>query len=284
MAETQEKEFSLVSGLAAELTKGDLKLPSLPEVVIRIRNALAQPDFTIDELARLVTAEPLLVGTILRMANSFGSRRSGGVETTDLEIAISRIGAGMVQTAATTFALRQIRESAEFRGVQQLLAPEWTCASRTAATAYLVAHRSRRAKPDEALIVGLIHNIGRIYLLSRSPRYPELFAAPDQVAILLDSWHAGIAKAIVECWNLPAETALAVEQQAQIDDPEQTTMGSVLTTSIAIAALTPEPTAEEAAALAARPDFRRLALADTDIAAIADQRDVVAQGLGLGSA
>lgn len=281
MAETQEKGFILVSGLAAELTKGELKLPSLPEVVIRIRNALAQPEFTIDELARLVTAEPQLVGTILRMANSFGSRR-GGVDTTDLEIAISRIGAGMVQTAATTFALRQIRESAEFRGVQQLLAPEWACASRTAAAAYLVAHRSRKAKPDEALIVGLIHNIGRIYLLSRSPRYPELFAAPDQVAILLDSWHAGIGKAIVECWNLPAETALAVEQQAQIDDPEQTTMAAVLTTSIAIAALGEEPTAEETAALAARSDFRRLGFGDTDIAAVADQRDVVGQALGLG--
>jgi HD-like signal output (HDOD) protein len=281
MAQAQQTGFTLVSGLAAELTKGDLKLPSLPEVVIRIRNALAQPEFTIEELARLVTPEPMLVGTILTMANSFGSRR-GGNETTDLEIAISRIGAAMVQTAATTFALRQIRDSAGFKEVQHLLAPEWACASRTAAAAYLVAHKSRAMKADQALILGLIHNIGRIYLFSRAPRYPELFAAPDQVAFLLDSWHAGIGKAIVESWKLPAEMALAVERQAQFDEAGQPAMAAVLTTAIAIAALGSEPAPEELSALAARPDFRRFSLGEEEIGAIADQRDTVRQALGLG--
>ena len=55
VSQVQAEGFSLVSGLAAELSKGDIKLPSLPEAVIRIRNALAQPDFTIEELARLIS-------------------------------------------------------------------------------------------------------------------------------------------------------------------------------------------------------------------------------------
>jgi HD-like signal output (HDOD) protein len=282
MTQTQEQGFTLVSGLAAELSSGALKLPSLPEAVIRIRNALSRPEFTIDELARIITTEPALVGTILTMANSVAFKRSGN-DTSDLKIAISRIGAGMVQTAATTYALRQLRESAEFKEVEHLLAPEWDRSGRTAAATYLIAQKLRQVKPDEALIVGLIHNIGRIYLYSRAPQYPALFAAQQDTEQLLASWHAGVAKAIVEFWNLPAAVAEAVERQDEIEAGE--TLGpmvSVLAAGIAIAALAAEPTPEETVSLAQRPDFRLLGLREELIIKITAERDAVRQELGLG--
>jgi HD-like signal output (HDOD) protein len=285
MSHPQEHGFTLVSGLAAELSKGDIKLPSLPEAVVSIRNALSQPDFTVDQLSRIITSEPTLVGTILTMANSVAFRRSG-METTDLKIAISRIGAGMVQTAATTFALRQLRESAEFQAVEHLLAPEWKRSGLTAAAAYLIAQKTRQVKPDEALIVGLIHNVGRIYLYSRAPKYPEVFASPEDTEQLLSSWHAAVAKAIVEFWNLPDEAAEAVEHQDEIDeDPEspRPVMAPVLTAAIAIARLGAEPTPEETVALAQRPDFQRLSLREELVIKIAGERDAMRQELGLSS-
>jgi HD-like signal output (HDOD) protein len=282
VTQTQQQGFSLVSGLAAELSRGELQLPSLPEVVVRIRNALSKPDFTVDELARLITPEPALVGTILTMANSVAFRRSGN-ETSDLRIAISRIGTGMVQTAATTFAMRQLKESAAFRNVEHLLAPEWARASRTAAACFLIAQKSRAVKADEALIVGLIHNIGRIYLYSRSPKYPELFESPADVAALLDSWHTNVGKAIVEFWNLPEATALAVERQDEIDGhPERPAMTVILTTGIALSTIGNEPTPEELGALAQRPDFRRLEIGEAAILEMVGEREALRQQLGLG--
>jgi len=283
MSEPQEHGFTLVSGLASELSKGEIKLPSLPEAVVGIRNALSQPDYTVDQLSRIITSEPTLVGTILTMANSVAFRRSGS-ETTDLKIAISRIGTGMVQTAATTFALRQLRESAEFQAVEHLLAPEWKRSGLTAAAAYLIAQKTRQAKPDEALIVGLIHNVGRIYLYSRAPKYPELFASKEDTEQLLSSWHAAVGKAIVEFWNLPDEAAEAVEHQDEIDDDPESArpvMASILTAAIAIAGIGAEPTPEETVALAQRPDFKRLSLREELIIKLAAERDTMRQELGL---
>ena len=281
MSQTQEQGFSLVSGLAAELSKGDLKLPSLPESVIRIKNALAEPDFTVEELARLIRPEPSLTGSILTMANSVAFKRAGN-ETTDLKIAISRIGSGMVQTAATTFALRQLREGAEFKDVEHLLAPEWAKATRAAAAIYLVAQVSRKAKPDEAMVVGLMHNIGRIYLYSRAKHYPDLFSSPADVESLLSSWHASVGKAIVEHWNLPADAALAIERQDEISDEEEIApMVNILTAGIAIVALGEEPSPEELSALAARVDFKKLGLSEDIIAEIAGKREELRQELGL---
>jgi HD-like signal output (HDOD) protein len=281
MSQNKELEFSLVSEFAAELSSGDLKLPSLPETVVRIKNALTQPDFTADQLARIITPEPALVGTILTMANSVAFKRSGN-ETTDLKIAISRIGAGMVQTAATTFALRQLKDSAEFAEAAHLLTPEWSRASRTAAVTYLIAQKTRQVQPDEALIVGLIHNIGRIYLLSRLPQYPALMDSEKDTAQLLESFHAGIGKAIVEFWKLPTTVSEAVEHQEDIDYSDSRAATTVvLTAGIAISNLADQPAPEEIVALAQRPDMQRLKLKEELIIHIADARESIRQELGL---
>lgn len=283
MTQAQVQGFSLVSGLAAELSSGNLQLPSLPEAVIRVRNALAKPDFTTEELARIITTEPALVGSIFTMANSIAFRRSGS-ETNDLKIAISRIGIGMVQTAATTFALRQLRESAAFQEVEHLLAPEWDRSARVAAATYLIAQKSRKVKPDEALIVGLLHNIGRIYLYSRATKFPEIFESPEQCEQLMASFHTGVGKAIIEHWNLPGETAIAVEQQDDSSpSPDVPAMCCILTSGIAIASLTDQPQPEEVLALATRTDFARLELSEENIIRIVDERVAIRQELGLGS-
>lgn len=304
MSQTQQQAFSLVQSLASELSDGDLRLPSLPEVAVRLRNALSTPDFSVDQLARLIGSEPALVGSILTMANSTAFRRSGK-ETTDLKVAISRIGAGMVQTAATAFALRQLRDSADFKRVEHLLAPEWRRAARTAAACYLVAQMSRVTKPDEALVVGLIHNIGRIYLYSRAPQYPSLFASKDELEELVAGWHANVGKAIVESWNLPEEVSEAVARQdgadtspvAEADDGDAAdpdaraaaeaaaralTMTDVLTLAIAIAAVDNESLPDSLDTLAARPDCARLKLSRDQLAQIAAEREPLRQSLGLG--
>jgi HD-like signal output (HDOD) protein len=254
----------------------------LPEAVIRIRNALSKPDFTVEELARIITTEPTLVGSILTMANSVTFRRAGN-ETSDLKVAISRIGVGMVQTAATTFALRKLRESDDFKDVEHLLAPEWARSARTAATTYLVAQKTRALRADEGLVVGLLHNIGRIYLFSRAPDYPDLFQTPEDGEEILSSWHANVAKAIVESWAIPGTTVEAIARQDEIDEDEESPkIYSVLTVGIALAAVGDDPAPEEKAALLERHDFRRLGIIVETIDEILEERDSCAAELGLG--
>lgn len=276
-----EEAFSLVKDLAAELSAGELHLPSLPETVVRIRNALSKQDFSIEELARLISAEPALVGSVLTMANSFAFRRSGK-ETTDLQVAVSRIGAGMVRNVSTAFALRQLRASAEFKCVEHLLAPEWARSTRAAVATYLVAQRSRAVKPDEALVLGLLHNIGRIYLYSRSPQFPELFASQEKLNELADAWHANVGKAIIESWHLPENVADAVGRQNEIDSGEETPpMVDTLTVGLSLATVDDLP--EEALdTLASREDTKRLRLKREQLVEILAERETASQDLGLG--
>lgn len=281
MPHASNEAFSLVEELAAELSEGRLKLPSLPEAVIRLRNELSSPSFSVERVSRIIATEPVFVGAILRVANSPSFLRSGN-ETMSLNVAISRIGARRVQMVATLFALRQLRNNVAFQPVKRLVAPEWQRAAQTAAACYLIAELCGAAEPDEALIVGLIHNIGRIYLFSRTQRYPGLFACPADVDEIVARWHTSIGRAIVESWNLPEETAEAVERQHELDGGHRPAMLNVLTVAMALATLLDPPPADAIEALQRRSDSERLELTATQLEDVVARRESLRESFGLG--
>ena len=273
--------FALVQELADELSKGEIQLPSLPRAVVRLRNELAKPGFDVPRLATLASTEPALAASILTMANSVTFRRAGK-ETLDLKIAIPRIGAGKVQALAVRFAMQQLKLHAELGRSRKLLEREWALGLRVAATCYLVAEKSRAVKPDEALIVGLIHNIGRIYLYSRADRHPAIFDTPVALQELVESWHSNVARAIVESWELPAEAAEAVGRQDEDEDGAPCgDMTYVLRGALLVQGIEGEPADETVSEMAQRRAFRALRLGPAEILAIHESRPPTRLTLGL---
>lgn len=281
MSVNQADAYSLVQGLADELSAGDLHLPALSESVMNIRSALADPDYSIDRLARVLRSEPALVGTILTMANSFTFRRNGK-PTTDISAAISRLGASAVQSATMTFAMRQLRERDEYRQVEHLLRPAWADAARTAASCYLIARGSGRVSADESLVVGLLHNIGVIYLYSRAPQYPELFDDAESAEQLIRTWHPSVGKAIAEYWRLPNDAVTAIERQCEPDVEEREPMIDVLTLGTLVSRIETPVADETLALLNDRPDLQRLGIARSKLNSLIAERDELRDSLGLG--
>jgi HD-like signal output (HDOD) protein len=83
--------FDFVRGLAAELSRGHVDLPSFPEIALRVRKVLGDSNSTIEQVVRVVGSEPALSARLLRIANSASLNRSGK-QISELRTAISRIG------------------------------------------------------------------------------------------------------------------------------------------------------------------------------------------------
>jgi HD-like signal output (HDOD) protein len=275
-----EEAFAIVQNLAAELSAGNLELPSLPWVVVKIRNDLAQHGFDVPRLARLVVKEPALAGSVLNMANSVTYRRAGS-ETLDLKVAIPRIGGDRVQAMALRFAMRQLQQNVNLGRSKALLEQEWELGLRIAATSYLVAERSKQVNPDEAMLVGLIHNVGRIYLLSRADAHPALFDSPESLMELVNNWHPQVGHAIVESWGLPEIAVEAVALQAEDDDIRRGPLTYVLRIALAVGELDAAPDPEQVEELAQWRACRALKLQAGDIAAIAASQEATRIDLGL---
>ena len=65
-----------------------------------------------------------------------------------------------------------------------------------AAIARVLALRTRAAQPDVALLAGLLHNVGSVYLFARADKHLDLFRNTAIRDLLLHDWQAPIGKAI----------------------------------------------------------------------------------------
>jgi HD-like signal output (HDOD) protein len=223
--------FSVVERLAQDLRDERLELPAFPEAVIRIQRVLQSPDTKTEDVVRILSSEPALAARLLRMANSAEFRRVDQ-NITDLKTAVARMGFNMVRSVAVAFAMRQLRRKDTYTPTAQLqLEQAWEESLATSAMCFVIAKRFTRLNPDQALLTGLLHVLGRLYIILRSKDVPELSDA--EMRQVIDGWHATIGKAILETWGLPESLQHAVEHQDELEVAQD---GDVSITDVLISA------------------------------------------------
>jgi HD-like signal output (HDOD) protein len=223
--------FSFVERLAQDLRDERLELPAFPEAVIRIQRALQSPDTNTDDVVRILSSEPALAARLLRMANSAEFRRVDQ-NVTDLRKAVARMGFNMVRSVAVAFAMRQLRRKDSYSpAAQAQLERAWSDSLEISAACFVIAKRFTRLNPDQALLTGLLHVLGRLYIIMRSKDAAEL--SDTEMSDVIDGWHAAIGKAILESWGLPETLQHAVEHQDELENDHE---GDVSFTDVLIAA------------------------------------------------
>ena len=211
--------FDFVRTLATELSVGNVDLPSFPEIAVRVRRVLSDPKSSVEQVVRVVGSEPALAARLLRIANSASLNRSGRA-VNDLRTAINRIGYNMVRSASISFSMAQIRKSNKLAGLEHHLNDLWQRSSSVAAFAYVLAKKFTKVNPDEAMLTGMMHGIGKLYVFTRVIDHPELFASNTMLNQIIGEWHASIGRAILENWNFSEAMARAVGEQADFSRSE----------------------------------------------------------------
>ena len=93
--------------LSKDLALKNIRLPSFPDVVIQIRDALEQEDCDIRRIAELASLEPMLASRLLQAANS-AFYNAAGNSVTDLNAAVMRLGLREVRNMAIALAVEQL--------------------------------------------------------------------------------------------------------------------------------------------------------------------------------
>lgn len=201
--------FEFVRTLATQLSSRSIELPSFPEVAMRVHKVLSDEQVNTDRIVRVLGAEPMIATRVLTMANS-ASMNPGSKAVTELRAAVTRLGIDALRSAVIAFAMSQLRLAKSFRGIERHLSALWQHSVLVASLSFAIARRGNRANPDTTMLTGLLHGVGKLYILTHSMGHPALFA--DQVTYqrLIRDWHANIAKALLESWGVAEEIVDAV--------------------------------------------------------------------------
>lgn len=252
--------FAFVQALAQEMNSGKIEIPAFPDVAVRIRQVLANENCNSSQIAKVVSTEPGMTAKLLQMANS-AALNPGGNRVTELKSAIARIGFANVRTASLAYAMEQIRNAPALASIRKPMNSLWEYSVKLAAMAHVAARRWTKVSADKALLAGLMHGVGKVYILARSAKHPALFANPAVFQQINADWHAAIAKAVLESWEISPDIVAAVEQFEQLDrrgedDPD---LVDVLTVSSLLVQLQHDPVVIEAQ-LASAGASKRLGL------------------------
>jgi hypothetical protein len=159
--------------IALDVAKGELAFPTGAQLALKLRQALDDPDCSLDVAARLIQAEPLLAARVIAIANSVLYNRSGH-EISDVEIAVMRLGFNVVRSLVMALVARQMAGVSTDPRHRELVNQLWQHTAHVAALAQVVARHVTLQNPETAMFAGIIHEIGGFYMLSRADEFPGL--------------------------------------------------------------------------------------------------------------
>jgi hypothetical protein len=203
-----EKMHEILMRLEAEAASGEMVFPTHTEMALRVRRALDDPDCTLDQLAKLVRAEPLLAARVVAMANSVVYNRSGRV-TTEIRNAVASVGLKALSGLAMALIVRQMEGMSKLPAHRALAARLWEHTAHVASLAYVLARRVTHQNPDTAFFAGIVHEVGGFYLISRAASFPGLLDGP------LHGWYRSgevrLGRAVLKALSVPQAAVDAIE-------------------------------------------------------------------------
>ena len=213
MSAASQAIVDLLAPHVERISPDDLSFATSADASLRVMKAVDNPDVALDDVARIVTAEPLLSAKVVRMANSVALNPSGRA-ITDVKQAVMRVGLAPIRSLAMALTLDQVRHSQRMAPCRQLVNRLWERCVHVAALAYVVGRRLSSLPADEAMLAGIVHDLGRFYLLGvAAEHHPELLKDQATLVVALDELDRTAGRRLLEALGLPPTIVDAVAQR-----------------------------------------------------------------------
>lgn len=202
--------------MAGEKSRQDLKksleqledIPPLPAVATKILEVAGSEDAKVADVTRLIASDQGLASKVLGTCNSAYYGLPQRVKT--LSRAVALLGIKSVRNLVLVHSLPWKRAGSPGFAEQMI----WVHAAATAMTARVIAAQSGHCDPEEALLGGLMHDVGKLALNAFVPEEfePVMRAVynreGDSVAIEREALgvdHTLVGKLVLEKWSFPGE-------------------------------------------------------------------------------
>ncbi len=207
-------EHPLYVEIQDDLLNDRLVLPSLPDIAVRIRHLIDREEASVQQVARLVQTDLAISAKLMKIAN--GALYHGLRPVESCLQAVSRLGLESTRNLVVGFVLRnlfkeKIHSPLLARRVQQL----WEHSVEVGAIAQVLAEVTPGMSPDEALLVGLLHDIGELVILSYAENYREVAKDPAALNRLIAELKGELGGAILREWDFSAAFVTAAQEAEQ---------------------------------------------------------------------
>jgi len=178
-----------------------LLLPSLPDVALKIKAECEKPDTSAEKIAEVISQDPAMTVRLLQTANSslYRTRNS----TDNIQMAITRLGLKLVKNLIMSLSMKQLYHASNDI-IAERFRELWLASTKTAAIARLLAVEHKHLDPEQAMLAGLIHNIGALPIILMAEDDDDLFDNPDALFKVIHKMQGEVGAHIFEKWHFPS--------------------------------------------------------------------------------
>jgi len=209
-SERDPAALALLRALERGAEAGQLALPPLPEVVLRVRDLVERPDLRIPDLERELQRDPVLATRIVGVANSpfYGAVRPAS----SIGEAIVRVGLRQTRHLVLALALRSRVLRAPGRDAE--VAALWDHALAASVAGQALAALLGE-DPDEAALLGLVHDVGRVAILATQGELErasrgQVQLAPESLDRIAAALHPLAGALLADAWSLAPAVVAAI--------------------------------------------------------------------------
>lgn len=217
LEELSDSDLSLIDNplfqeIQHDLLHDQLVLPQLPDVARKVVAAVsADADFR--DIEQILLSDAAMTTMLLKVANSPLYR--GHAPITQLSQAMQRLGLNAVRNFVVNTAMQSFLIT-DNEWVNRRLHTFWQHSTEVAAIAHVMANRLGKRlelNPDQALLCGLIHDVGALPIIKYSLQQPELLQSTLSLDQLVTRLHGSLGGMILKRWGF-ADIFVDVAEQA----------------------------------------------------------------------
>jgi len=180
---------------------------SLPQVLSEVLEEIGKEDFTADSLARIILKDAALTGRILKLANSSFYARFNQINT--VHQAVSVLGVTTVKCLALSSSIFHPDKIAKESGIAPKEFFGYVLSIATASEK--IAKAIDYEAPEEALIAGLLNDLGIMFFLHHYPaEYKKVLRSSKKFSSIQEAEkeifgidHCDVGYHLAEMWRLP---------------------------------------------------------------------------------
>jgi len=208
--EVGEEENAVESGITNRLSRqleqdlqlDRLHLPSLPEVASKLGHAIQDESSDANTIARVIQSDPAITAKIVKAANSAFYGSMNPVES--CAKAVVRLGVRVTHNLVVNYTMRDLFQT-KSEMLNQRMHDLWKHSIRVAAICYVLSKQFKQFNTDEAMSIGLLHDIGVAAILNNASSYPELASDPAAVDLAIQQLRGSFGSRILRSWRFADE-------------------------------------------------------------------------------
>ena len=206
LADLPEAASAFVRQIVRDALNDELELPIMPELGLAVRRKTLDPSSSASDLTLIIQTDVAITTKLIQVANS--PLYAGYEPIQSLNEAVARIGMTAVRDIVTGLTIKQIFVTEQPR-LRRRMRELWEHSARVAANCSVLARHQVGVDPDQALLAGLVHDIGELAIIKYANAFSTDELSDEALAEAIEHLSGKLGALMLRQWSLDEEFVFA---------------------------------------------------------------------------